>query len=44
MDQGKFWNWPLIGSLVDCGLINGLLMCCLMVLRAVESVPRAVFD
>ena len=39
MDQGKFWNRPLMGSVVDCGLIDGLIIDRLMALGAVESVP-----
>jgi len=39
MDRGKFWNQPLMGSVVDCGLIDGLIVDRLMALRAVESVP-----
>ena len=39
MDRGKFWNRPLLGSVVDCGLIDGLIVDRLMALGAVESVP-----
>ena len=39
MDRGKFWNRPLMGSVVDCGLIDGLIVDRLMALGAVESVP-----
>ena len=40
MDRGKFWNWPLMGSVSDCRSIDELLLDYLMALRAVESVPR----
>ena len=40
MRRGKFWNRPLMGSASDCSSSDGLLLCRLMALRAVESVLR----